>query len=304
MQDLNALSLPDLFRELTQGEAFANLLDASLAEDLGDSGDVTTASIITPALMGKAHVVVRKSGTVAGIELITHLLHRTRNPPKFAPLKADGDACQAGDSLGTFAGRLDRMLLIERTMLNFLGRLSGIATLTKSYVEAIADTKAVICDTRKTAPGLRNLEKYAVRSGGGTLHRLGLYDAALYKDNHLSHLPLSKWKESLMRAIDKARAAHDLKFVQVEVDTIEQFQKVLSLSNGFVDMILLDNMPSETLREAVSLRNSMRPSILLEASGGVTLETVRKIAETGVDRISVGALTHTAPFLDVGLDLR
>ena len=304
MQDLNALSLPDLFRELTRGEALANLLDASLAEDLGDSGDVTTASIIGPALMGKAEVVARESGTMAGIELVTHLLHRTRNPPKFAPRITDGESCQTGDCLGTFAGRLDRMLLFERTMLNFLGRLSGIATLTKSYVEAIADTKAVICDTRKTVPGLRNLDKYAVRCGGGTMHRLGLFDAALYKDNHLSHLPLSKWKESLMRAIEKARAAHDLKFVQVEVDTLEQFQKVLSLSNGFVDMILLDNMPPESMDEAVSLRNSMRPAILLEASGGVTLENVRMIAETGVDRISVGALTHSAPFLDVGLDLR
>ena len=162
---------------------------------------------------------------------------------------------------------------------------------------------AEICDTRKTTPGMRRLEKYAVRCGGGTMHRVGLYDAALYKDNHLAALPEDSWAARLGEAITSARRDHQLTFVEVEVDTLRQLEEVLTLPAGLVDIVLLDNMSSGSLQRAVELRNERRSELKLEASGGVTLESVRAIAESGVDRISVGAITHSAPWLDIGLDL-
>ena len=169
-------------------------------------------------------------------------------------------------------------------------------------MEAVAGTGAVICDTRKTTPGWRPLEKYAVRCGGGTLHRLSLADAALYKDNHLAGLPPGRWAQTLATAIRSVRSEHELRFVEVEVDTTEQLEAVFDLPAGLVDIALLDNMTPETLRAMVARRDAAAPHLQLEASGGVTLDTVRTIAESGVDRISVGALTHSATSLDVGLE--
>jgi nicotinate-nucleotide pyrophosphorylase (carboxylating) len=202
------------------------------------------------------------------------------------------------------SGSLRHMLAIERTLLNIVGRLSGIATLTRQYVESITGTKAVICDTRKTTPGMRNLEKYAVRCGGGTLHRIGLYDAALYKDNHLALIPAAQLAETVAVAAKQARTRNDVRFVEVEVDSLKQFHELLRIEPGVIDIVLLDNMSPSNMREAVKIRDTANPALQLEASGGVNLETVRAIAESGVDRISVGALTHSVTCLDVGLDVR
>ena len=191
------------------------------------------------------------------------------------------------------------LLAMERTALNFLQRLSGIATMTAQFVTRVAGTKAVILDTRKTTPGWRALEKYAVRCGGGTNHRAGLYDAVLIKDNHLAWL--AEGGDPIGQAVKLARegAPKGTKFIEVEVDTLEQFDRALEVGP---DIILIDNLGPEKLAEAVRRRDERAPGILLEASGGVTLATVRALAETGVDRISVGALTHSAPALDIGLD--
>jgi nicotinate-nucleotide pyrophosphorylase (carboxylating) len=206
-----------------------------------------------------------------------------------------------GDVIAKLTGSLRSILTIERVALNFLTHLSGIATLTRHYVAGVQDTSAKIYDTRKTLPGLRGLEKYAVTCGGGYSHRIGLYDAVLVKDNHLAHVPAKKLQASLGKAITKARRAEPPPdFIEVEVDTLEQFRQVLACK---VDVILLDNMTNTQLRKAVQLRNKNAPQIQLEASGGVTMQTVSKIASTGVDRIAVGAITHSAPALDIALDI-
>ena len=180
------------------------------------------------------------------------------------------------------------MLTFERMALNLIGRLSGIATLTRQYVDAIAGTKAVICDTRKTTPGLRNLEKYAVRCGGGTLHRIGLFDAVLYKDNHLAGIPLNELAARLTSAIESVRDQHEIRFVEVEVDSLEQMRELLRMPPELVNIILLDNMAAEVLSQAVQLRNAHQPSLLLEASGGVNLETVRALQNpASIESLSV-----------------
>jgi len=303
MGDLNSLPLPELFAVLTGDVAFVRALDAALKEDLGPAGDITTMSIIDPARRGAAMIVARREGIVAGLELVPHLLRRIDGGIEFEPAARDGASVAAGATLGALRGPLGPMLSLERTMLNYLGHLAGIATLTQAYVRAVADTAAVICDTRKTTPGLRRLEKYAVRCGGGTLHRLGLYDAALYKDNHLAYLPPDAMADVLVRAIERARAEHAPGFVEVEVDSLDQLERVLEIPEGLVDIILLDNMAPEMMRQAVRRRDECRSAVRLEASGGVDLANVGRIAETGVDRISVGAITHSAPWLDIALDV-
>lgn len=302
MIDLNALSLPRLYEVLSADGCVTRLVDAALAEDLGQAGDITTDSIVDETQPGAAMMAARKAGVVAGMALLPDLVRRRRSL-KCEIFLGDGERCDAGQAIAQFTGPLRDILRLERTMLNIVGRLCGVATLTRQYVDAVAGTKAAICDTRKTAPGMRNLEKYAVRCGGGTLHRLGLFDAALYKDNHLAHIPLDQWAGRLAQAIARVRSKTDVRFVEVEVDRLEQMRELLRLDPGGTDIILLDNMPPEVMRDAVALRNEVAPSVRLEASGGVSMRTVRRIAETGVDRISVGALTHSAPWLDVGLDI-
>ncbi len=201
------------------------------------------------------------------------------------------------ENIAILEGSVRAILVAERTILNVICHASGVATQTKKFVDKVAGTGCAICDTRKTTPGLRLLDKYAVVCGGGTSHRMGLHDAALYKDNHLSEL--GDLTKELGAAIVCVKENNELKFVEVEVDSLNQLEKVLLLP---VDIILLDNMPPELLREAVELRDASGSSPILEASGGVTLDTVREIAETGVDRISIGGLVHQAVWIDVGLD--
>jgi nicotinate-nucleotide pyrophosphorylase (carboxylating) len=215
----------------------------------------------------------------------------------------DGDRVKLSGDIARLSGPYPSILALERTSLNLLTHLSGIATLTARYVKEVKGTKAQICCTRKTHLGLRGLEKYAVHCGGATSHRMGLYDAVLWKDNHLAHFSssLEELEKGIREAAEQARKRYPkLKFIQVEVDSLEQLEYVLRCP---VDMVLLDNMSCASLEKAVWMRNETAPRILLEASGGVYLPTLSAVAKTGVDRISVGALTHSAPALDIGLDL-
>lgn len=301
MLDLNSLPLPRLFAELTADGCLDRLIDAAFDEDLRDIGDVTSDSIIDSALTTEAFVVARKEGVAAGLACCGKICGEHL---RFEWNVQDGESIGARATLARLNGPLRHILAVERTLLNIVGRLSGIAALTRRYVQAIKGTNAVVCDTRKTTPGMRNLEKYAVRCGGGTLHRIGLYDAALYKDNHLALIPPEQLAETVRVAAIEARRRVDLRFVEVEVDSLDQFRNLLTIEPGVIDIVLLDNMPPPMMREAVKLRDTANTSLQLEASGGVNLETVRAIAESGVDRISVGALTHSVTCLDVGLDIR
>ena len=303
MIDLNTLPLAHLFDELTSDGSLDRLLAAARCEDLGDSGDVTTSAIVDAELTARAAGVARGAGVVSGMAAIGRILESFDCAAEVDLVARDGATCEAGEVLWRLHGLLAPILGAERTLLNIVGRLCGIATLTARYVREISGTGAVVCDTRKTTPGLRALEKYAVRCGGGTLHRSGLHDAVLMKDNHLAHLDINELTAAVTRAATAARARHDLRFVEVEVDGIEQLEQVLACPEGLIDIILLDNMSPEILRDAVAMRDALRPGLLLEASGGIDLDTIATVARTGVNRISVGALTHGATSLDVGLEV-
>ncbi len=263
----------------------------ALEEDLGRAGDITSDLIVPPETKAHAKLVARKPGTVAGLIAAERTLALVDATLALKVEKPDGSRVSAGDVIATIDGSARSLLTAERVALNFTGRLSGIATLTRAFVDAVAGTHARIVCTRKTTPGLRVLEKYAVRCGGGFNHRLGLDDAVLIKDNHLVAAG------GIKPAIERARAGlgHMAK-IELEVDTLTQLEEALSLG---VDTILLDNMSPADLRRAVELA---KDRATLEASGTVTLTNVRAIAETGVDYISSGAITHSAPTLDVGLD--
>jgi nicotinate-nucleotide pyrophosphorylase (carboxylating) len=263
----------------------------ALAEDLGLAGDITTDATVDAGATAKAVIAARRPGVLAGLDLAEAAFAAMDPSIMFTRAKADGDRIASGDVVASISGNARAILTGERVALNYLGRMSGIATLTRHYVDAIAGTKAAIVDTRKTTPGLRAFEKYAVRCGGGQNHRTGLFDAILIKDNHI--VAAGGVEAALTRA--RAGAGHMVK-IEIEVDTLQQLDHVLEHK---VDVILLDNMPPETLREAVA---RVAGRALTEASGGVNLDTVRDIAEAGVDLISVGALTHSAPVLDLGLD--
>ena len=275
--------LPDLLIE--------PIVRASLAEDLGRAGDITALACIDADTRLNAGFGARKAGTIAGLACVRLAILALDPTARFEALVSDGDAVEAGTVLARVDANARALLSAERTALNLLGRLSGIATLTSAYVDAVVGTGASITDTRKTTPGLRALEKYAVRCGGGVNHRFGLDDAILIKDNHVAACG------GVRPAIERARAfAGHLVKVECEVDSLEQFDEALAAGP---DVIMLDNFSLEDLREAVA-RNAGR--LVLEASGGVNLETVAAIAATGVNVISVGALTHSAPVLDIGLD--
>ena len=304
LPDLNALALDELLDALAPPARRAALLRVARDEDLADGIDVTTESV--RALHDQrtvATVTARRCGVVAGLALIDEVIRAFDAPLTVTLHAADGASIDAGADVATLSGPAAAVLTVERTLLNLVGHLSGIATLTRAYVDAARGTNAVICETRKTLPGLRGLEKYAVRCGGGTLHRVGLHDAALYKDNHLAHLDAAAWTDALADAIRRARANVALRFVEVEVDTLAQLDALLGLDAGLVDLVLLDNMTPAQLRDAVAQRDTRQPSIGLEASGGITLDAIPAIAATGVDRISVGALTHSAGSFDFGLDI-
>ncbi len=283
--------------------ACQHLVDLALAEDRGNIGDVTSELVIPAELQGKAVFVARASGVLAGLPAAEMVIAAVDLGLRFEPLLGDGSRLEPGTRIALVSGPMRSLLTAERTSLNFLQRLSGVATLTRRYVDAVAGFPAKILDTRKTTPGWRLLEKYAVRQGGGHNHRMGLYDGILIKDNHLAALRIADCGWQIAAAVKRARhhlAASGLAWqIEIEVDTLDQFDLALSEKP---DMILLDNMSPDLMREAVRRRNEQAPAVLLEASGGVNLQTVRAIAESGVDRISVGALTHSAPALDIALD--
>ena len=303
MIDLNALTLPRLFETLTEDGSLDRLLAAARREDLSDAGDVTTAAMPDGGRVVRAVGVGRTAGTVSGMVAIRDILDAFDCSAQLENAVDDGAACDAGEVLWHLRGPLAPILGVERTLLNIVGRMCGIATLTARYVEAVSGTGCVVCDTRKTTPGLRAMEKYAVRCGGGTLHRVGLHDAVLMKDNHLAHLQPHELPGAVEKASNAARTRHDLRFVEVEVDRLEQFEKLLDCPDGVIDIILLDNFAPGELREAVKLRDARRPGLLLEASGGIVLERIGLVARTGVDRISVGALTQGVSSLDVSLEV-
>ncbi len=267
---------------------------AALAEDLGLAGDITTDAIIAADASASACIAARQAGVIAGLDLAEAAFRVLDPGVRVVRRVAEGGAVSPGQVVADIEGRARALLSAERVALNFLGRLSGIATLTRAYADAIAGTGARICCTRKTTPGLRAFEKYAVRCGGGANHRFGLYDAVLIKDNHIAAAG------DVAAAIERARhgIGHLVK-IEVEIDTLAQLEEALRHT---IDAVLLDNMDLDDLRRAVAMVAQQGKRVVIEASGGVTLGTVRAIAETGVNVISIGALTHSAPVLDLGLD--
>jgi nicotinate-nucleotide pyrophosphorylase (carboxylating) len=277
------------------------LVDLALAEDLGDAGDVTSQLTIPADATGRARFVARTEGVLAGIDVARRVAARVDAALIFEAMIADGTRLNSGDVIAEIRGPMRSLLTAERTALNFLQRLSGVASLTRQYADVVAGLPVQLLDTRKTTPGWRQLEKYAVRMGGGTNHRTGLFDGILIKDNHLASLaatPRGLWPELTDRVAFMKKEYPHLP-VEIEVDSLDQLDRVLPLGPAIV---LLDNMGLDQLREAVARRNRVAPAVRLEASGGVNLQTLRGIAETGVDRISVGALTHSAKALDIALD--
>lgn len=281
-------------------EAANRLIDLALQEDWNEVGDLTCQAVMPAELKGQAVYVARKDGVVAGLPIAPLVYSRVPGPIAFEPLLEDGTRLTPGTILARVKGSMASVLMTERVILNFLQRLSGIATQTRRYVDLVADLPVKILDTRKTTPGWRLLEKYAVRQGGGHNHRMGLYDGVMLKDNHLAALARSEGAGSLARAVQRVRQVHGQRApIEVEIDSLSQLDEALSAAP---EVIMLDNMAPDSMREAVRRRNLTAPNIQLEASGGVTMETLRAIAETGVDRISIGALTHSAPALDIALD--
>jgi nicotinate-nucleotide pyrophosphorylase (carboxylating) len=277
------LSTPDL------SAAVGRLIDTALAEDIGPE-DVTSARVIPESLAFKGVIAAREAIVVAGLPFAAEVFARVVPDATFSPRVDDGDGVSAGTVLAVVEGPARGLLTAERTALNLLAHLSGIATLTRTYVEAITGTGAVLLDTRKTIPGLRQVAKYASRLGGARNHRMGLYDGILIKDNHVAVCG------SITEAVRRARGNGEPVEIEIECDTLEQVAEAVAAE---VDIILLDNMSQAQLRQAVAMIAGRARS---EASGGVTLESIRAIAETGVDFVSVGRLTQSARAVDIGLD--
>jgi len=283
-------------------EKIRPLIKLAIEEDLG-RGDVTTSLFFKDDTSAKANIISREEIIVCGMDIAAEVFRCYNEKLKLKVIVNDGAPAGANDKIAEVEGPLRSMLSAERVVLNFLQRLSGIATTTHKFVQAVAGTEAKIYDTRKTTPGLRLLEKYAVRCGGGRNHRLGLYDAVLIKDNHLAQFGDNLYAE-LNNAVNEAKNLKDINFIAVEVDNIdEQLEGVLNIAG--IDIVLLDNMEPSQLRRAVEMRNAICPKgqkPLLEASGKITLDNVLDIAACGIDRIAVGAITHSAPAVDIGLD--
>ena len=275
------------------------LVRLSLEEDLGTVGDITSMATIPESLSATVRLVVRQAGIISGLAVMPLVFEHLPGHVSWKTFASDGNAVQAGTILAEISGPVRSLLTGERTVLNFMTHLSGIASRTAEFVAAVTGTRATILDTRKTLPGYRLLQKYAVRCGGGVNHRMGLYDGMLIKDNHLA----ARGESRCAAAVSDARAFladRNLQIsVEIEVDTIEQLKDAL---RERPEIVLLDNMPPDLLRQCVEIRDQLAPATLLEASGGVTLQTVRSIAETGVERISVGSLTHSATALDLAFD--
>ena len=324
---LLAIDVNDDFRQIEWDADVADdcrqIVRLAIREDLDRSYDWTTVALVPQDARGSAKVVARGSGVLAGLPALQLVLDEFHANVTLTSQLADGEALEPGETIAVLEGAVRDLLTAERTLLNLLGRLSGIATLTRRYVEAVAGTKARIYDTRKTTPAWRRLEKYAVRCGGGHNHRLGLFDAVLIKDNHLAFANANSIPRgddvgvaAVAAAVRQARKLLQANagrtttgdgparvevpsLVEVEVDTLDQLAEALPAGP---DIVLLDNMSRDDLRSAVAVRDATAPGVELEASGGVTLATVAELAATGVERISVGALTHAATSLDVALD--
>jgi len=279
------------------------LLTLALDEDIGP-GDLTTDVLIDTAAEAEGHLSACADGVVAGLLFVGPILRRVDARLGFEPEVEDGTGVQADRLLGRITGPIRPMLTAERTMLNFLQGLSGIATLTRKYIDAVAGTGVVVLDTRKTTPGWRYLEKYAVRAGGGTNHRTGLHDGVIIKDNHLAVRAPNHVGETIAGLVHEARSRISPEIpIQVEVERLDYLEDVLASEP---DVVLLDNMTVQMCRDAVALRGRLfgEGGPALEASGGISLGNVRGFAETGIDRISIGALTHSAPILDISLEIQ
>ena len=290
--------MPPIFDQ-DSANAATTLTRMSLTEDLRDVGDVTCLSTIPADLKATVQIVSRETGVVSGLPLIPIVFRELASDVNASVAVQDGEKVSRGTVLASLTGPVRALLTGERTILNFMTHLSGIASRTALFVDAVVGTRARILDTRKTLPGYRALQKYAVRCGGGTNHRMGLYDGVLIKDNHLA----ARGESACASAVADARrymiTTGRNTSIEIEVDTLEQLQDALKEKP---EIVLLDNMSPEQLREAVALRDQYGPTTLLEASGGITLQTVRSVAETGVERISIGGLTHSSPALDLGFD--
>ena len=302
-KDLATLAPAALLAELMPPPALAEHVRRALAEDLGSAGDVTGRFMVPESAVAVAVLRFRSAGIACGAAAALEAFRQCAPGIRCSVHAADGERLEAGAALLSAEGPLRGILAAERTALNYVGHLSGIATRTAEFVAQAAGTRAAVCDTRKTIPGMRMLEKWAVRCGGGTNHRIGLHDAMLVKDNHVAGMDPLRMADAVAAAVRAARAAVPIRFVEVECDRMDQLDAVLALPAGTVDMVLLDNMLPAQMADAVRRRDARAPHVLLEASGGVRLADVAAIAATGVDRISVGALTHSAPSLDVGLDV-
>ena len=287
-----------------QRENLRRLLEMARSEDLGP-GDVTS-TLVPPEARAAGRFLAREPLVVCGVALLGEMAAAYDTGIRTTALVEEGTQVDTGSALAEWRGPVRAILSAERVALNFLQRLSGVASCTRRYVDAVAGTGAGIYDTRKTTPGWRDLEKYAVRVGGGRNHRRGLHDAVLVKDNHLAALAKRGEQDPITALAEQLDALRqrlgDDGFIELEVDTLQQLRAALTLP---VDIVLLDNMSPDQLRQAVALRDEVgaRGRIALEASGGVTLETVRQVAETGVERIAVGAITHSAPAVDIALDI-
>lgn len=269
-----------------------NLIKIALKEDLGASGDITSQAVIPESKIAKAVVIAKSAGVIAGLKVASRVFKLVDDSITLKALISEGQKVKKGEIIMQLEGRAQSILIGERTALNFLQHLSGIATFTSNFVEKVKDFNCKILDTRKTIPSLRKLEKYAVKVGGGFNHRFGLSDGILIKDNHLKII--GGVSEAVKRA--KAKASKDMK-IEVEVETLDELKEALAAG---ADVIMLDNMNVETMKEAVELAKGRA---ILEASGGITLANVEEIAETGVDWISIGALTQVAPPLDISLEI-
>jgi nicotinate-nucleotide pyrophosphorylase (carboxylating) len=270
------------------------IIELALSEDIG-AGDLTAGTVIPDTARATGQMLLKSTGVISGLTVVERVFARVDTKIRWQALVEDGVPLEAGTVIGEIAGPARSVLTAERTALNFVQRLSGVATLTRTFVDAIAGTGARIIDTRKTTPGMRVLDKQAVRHGGGFNHRIGLFDGVMIKDNHIAALG---GDDAICEAVDRARSQipHTVK-IEVEVANLEQLRH--ALASG-AEIIMLDNMSVEMMREAVAITAG---KAILEASGGVNLASVRAIAESGVDVISVGALTHSAPALDISVDL-
>ena len=310
MIDLNTLPLDALYAEFRATGLVRRVLELARDEDLGGQtilGDITSASC---PINGRvvADVVAREPCIASGLAALPELFSVFGVAIECTLHAADGSGVDCGAALVTLEGPALAVLAVERTMLNLLSRMCGIAS-DASVMKAAMDAgapghRAVLLDTRKTTPGMRVLEKYAVRCGGCHCHRIGLFDAVLLKDNHLAGVPVDRLAGFVLQVAEKATTRGPVRFFEVEIDALDQFAALLTLPPGVVDIVLLDNMGPDLLREAVEMRDTARSRVLLEASGGVTIDRIAAIAATGVDRISAGSLTHGARVVDLGLDAR